>query len=71
MFIRHPFHLVVITNRTPVYRKQLSPIPALAAGDWLGDVVNDLKFSRCLSGHKRMKRSQIDNEFGKLFRDLF
>ena len=43
-FIRHHFHLVVITNRTPVYRKQLSPIPALAAGDWLGDVVNDLHF---------------------------
>ena len=31
-----------MTTSTLVYLEQLSPIPALAAGDRLGDVVNDL-----------------------------
>ena len=31
-----------VTNPTLVYLEQLLPIPALAAGDRLGDVVNDL-----------------------------
>ena len=31
-----------MTNPTLVYLEQLSPIPALATGDRLGDVANDL-----------------------------
>lgn len=36
--------LASITNPTPVYLEQPSPIPASAAADQLGDVVNDLHF---------------------------
>ena len=36
--------LATITNPAPVYLEQPSPIPASAAADLLGDVVNDLHF---------------------------
>ena len=36
--------LGALTNTTSVFLEQLLPIPALAAGDQLGHVVNDLHF---------------------------
>ena len=58
-----------MTNPTLVYLEQLSPIPALAAGNRLGDVANNLHFQ--VSGHTRNKRSEINNESGKLSKRFF